>query len=269
MSNGPVSGYRQVLALTVEQLGRRQKGQHVDLARAVKEEALRRGITLPPADVLEWVREAMWDCLLKRLIIFGQDDANPNWPFYRLTEHGRIALQNATPQPYDPDGFLAYFDKTCVGVDKDVRGYVEEALQAYNAGCVRSAAVMLGCASEKLILLLCEAFEAAISDATKKVTFSKDINAKWMIAHKYATIKSRLDLMKTAKKLPQEHADTVASELVAGFEILRRCRNAAGHPEVPGNVDSDTVFLNLRAFTEYARRVQALIQHFGGNPADW
>jgi len=37
---------------------------------------------------------------------------------------------------------------------------------------------MLGCASEKLLLLLCDALEAAISDGTKKVTFTKELEAK-------------------------------------------------------------------------------------------
>jgi hypothetical protein len=101
------------------------------------------------------------------------------------------------------------------------------------------------------------------------VKFAKDINAKWPISHKYPTLGDRLDPIITTKKLPKEHAATVASELAAGFESLRRCRNAAGHPDVPGSVDPDTVFMKLRMFTEYARRVHAMIGHFGASPADW
>jgi hypothetical protein len=53
------------------------------------------------------------------------------------------------------------------------------------------------------------------------------------------------------------------------FEHLRpRCRNSAGHPELDGNADQDTVFLNLRSFTEYARRVANLVEYFQANPAD-
>jgi hypothetical protein len=211
----------------------------------------------------------MWDSLIKRLIVFGRDASNPNWPFYRLTEHGRATIDGKPPQPYDPDGFLKHFDANCLGIDVTVRGYVEEAVHSFNNNCARSAAVMLGCASEKMLLLLCDAFEAAISDGAKKTQFTSDINAKWMILHKYKTLRDRLDRMVDGRKLPREHADTVSSELPAGFELLRRCRNAAGHPDVPGNVDPDTVFLNLRMFTEYARRVQALTTYFGANAADW
>jgi hypothetical protein len=62
----------------------------------------------------------------------------------------------------------------------------------------------------------------------------KDVSVRWAISHKYATLRDRLDLMVAAKKLPHVHAETVASELPSGFELLRRCRNAAGHPDVPG-----------------------------------
>lgn len=277
-------GYREVLALTLEQLSKHPRGQWANLAESTIEAGKRKGLIpnaqgatgtfiggrpLMEAQIRESVREAMWDCLLKRLIVFGMDNANPAWPFYRVTEYGASALKAMTPQPYDPDGFMAYFDATCGGIEPAVRGYVAEAVHAFNSNCTRSAAVMLGCASEKMLLLLCDAFEAAISDPAKKAKFTKDINAKWAISHKYATIRDRLGLMVDAKKLPHDHAETVGSELPAGFELLRRCRNAAGHPDVPGNVDPDTVFLNLRTFTEYTRRVQALTLHFGTAPADW
>jgi hypothetical protein len=164
---------------------------------------------------------------------------------------------------------MNHFDATCANIDPAVRAYVAEGVLAFNSGCTRSAAVMLGCASEKLLLMLCDAFELAISDPGKKATFTKTLKAKWAISHKYATLRDRLDPMVDAKKLPRDHAETVAGELPAGFELLRRCRNAAGHPDVPGNVDPDTVFLNLRTFTEYARRVHELIGYFATAPADW
>jgi hypothetical protein len=279
-------GYREVLALTLQQLGKHPAGQYATLTDEVITAAKGKGL-LPTSHsaggiryvnsgrsgdeerVSELVREAMWECLIKRLIVFGMNGSNSNWPFYRVTEYGASAVKSTTSQPYDPDGFMAHFDATCTGIEPPVRAYVAEAVLAFNSGCTRSSAVMLGCASEKLLLLLCDAFESAISDSAKKAKFTKDLNAKWAISHKYATVRDRLDLMVTAKKLPHEHAETVSSELPAGFELLRRCHNAAGHPDVPGSVDPDTVFMNLRMFTEYARRVHAMIGHFGAAPADW
>lgn len=279
-------GYREVLALTLEQLGAHPQGQYATLTDAVITAAKNKGLlrTAHQAGgiryvnsgrsgdeehISELVREAMWDCLTKRLIVFGMNGSNSNWPFYRVTEYGVGAVKSTTPQPYDPDGFMVHFDATCAGIEPAVRAYVAEAVLAFNSGCMRSAAVMLGCASEKLLLLLCDAFEGAVSDPAKKAKLTKDLNAKWAISHKYATVRDRLDLMVTAKKLPHDHAETVSGELPAGFELLRRCRNAAGHPDVPGSVDPDTVFMNLRMFTEYARRAHSLIGHFSSAAADW
>jgi hypothetical protein len=181
---------------------------------------------------------------------------------------GRQALAFVPPQPYDPDGFLRYFRASVVSIDPVVDEYVIEAVQDFNSGSYRSAAVMLGCASEQLILLLCEAFGRAITDSLKRAQYEHD-TANWMIYAKYRALKERLDLMATAKRLPRDHIETINSELPSGFELLRRCRNSAGHPNVQGDVMGDTIFMNLRAFIEYARRVTELIKYFDTIEADW
>lgn len=279
-------GYREVFALVLEQLATAKDGSYHQLADAVVGAARAKNLidtahsqtgwsvngrsTTPDAErVRELVREAMWECLIKRLLIFGLNDANPEWPFYRLTSQGKELVKAGHPQPYDPDGFVAYFRRNVSGIDPTVDGYFAEAVQAFNSGCNRAAAVMLGCASEKLLLLLCDAFEAAIADPAKLAAFKRDLGRKWAISHKYAILRERLDLMADGKKLPYDHTETVGSELPSGYEMLRRCRNAAGHPDVPGDVEVDTIFLNLRSFVEYAKRVTALITYFGTNPADW
>jgi hypothetical protein len=75
--------------------------------------------------------------------------------------------------------------------------------------------------------------------------------------------------MVDGKKLPAEHAEFIGSELGGVYELVRRYRNASGHPNLPGSVDADTVFLNLRTFIEYARRAGGLIAHFQATGADW
>ena len=284
-------GYREVVALVFEALAKRPRGSHDELANEVLTLAEAKGMIvpsnyqrgvvvmgapagsgLPPQEqsrLRMLVQEAMWDLIVKRVLVIGMNEPNAEWPFYRLSERGFEAVKKGAPQPYDPDGFLKHFHATVGTVDPVVGAYVAEAIQTFNTGCLRASAVMLGGASEKLILLLCDAFEKAISDPAKKAKFVKDSAAKWAITHKYAVLKDRFDRMVAAKKLPHQHAETVGSELPSGFELLRRSRNVGGHPEVPGNVDEDTAFLNLRAFTEYASRVTQLIGHFGTSPADW
>jgi CO dehydrogenase/acetyl-CoA synthase delta subunit len=130
-------GYREVFALTMDSLTKSPRGQYHDVVEDVLRGAEQKGLiassqTSQERDQLyEHVQEAMWDCLLKRLIVFGSDRLNPSWPHYRVTEYGERALKNTAPQPYDPDGFMDHFDTACAGVDSVVRAYVEESVRAF------------------------------------------------------------------------------------------------------------------------------------------
>jgi hypothetical protein len=216
------------------------------------------------------VYQHLWQLLTQGVLVWGMNKSNPNYPFYRLTAYGVSVVATSKPQPYDPDGFLKEFDRQVPGADQVVRDYLEEAVRAFNANCFRSAAVMVGGASEKALLLLHEEFENQITDPTKKNAFQRD-SAGISIHRQYKTLKDRLDKMVSARKFSNRDLnETIGSELPAGFELIRRCRNEAGHPELNGTADQDRVFLNLRTFIEYAKRVHALTDHFKApNPADW
>ncbi|MDA4133643.1 MAG: hypothetical protein OK454_11060, partial [Thaumarchaeota archaeon] len=219
--------------------------------------------------IKDHVQQVMWQLLAQGVLVWGLSGTlNDVYPNYRLTAYGRNVVKEQGPQPYDPDGFITEFDRLVPGADAILRDYLVEAVRAFNASCFKSSAVMLGAASEQALLLLHVAFEAAITDARRKSKFEKDSEGI-TISRKYKALKDRLDLMVAAKKLPFELAEGVGNELPAAFNFIRRCRNDAGHPEIPTQTDPDTVFLNLRVFTEYARRVTKLAEHFKNNPADW
>ena len=172
--------------------------------------------------------------------------------------------QGQGPQPYDPDNFLQEFERENPGADPVIVDYLAEALQAFNHGCQKSAAVMIGAASEKALLLLLEAFEAAITDEGKREKFRKSY--KWTIASRYRALKDNLDRLVEAKVLPREQGEVVSGLLPVTFEIIRRHRNAAGHPEIVATPNPDTNFLTLRGFTEYVRGIYLLIEHLKKNP---
>lgn len=279
--------YQQTRSLLLEHLKAAPQGQYTTAWDSVLYLAWKKGflpgVSAPPSAtsvtsfvvgerreiVAEDVRQLLWSFLVQGIVVFGLDGNNPNWPFYRLTPHGKKVVDGQKPQPYDPDGFLAEFKRAVPSADPVVFEYLDEALRTFNHGCPRAAAVMLGAASEKLVLVLHEAFGTAIADPTKKAKFEKDSAKSWAISNKYAVLRDRLDLMVDGKKLKGEHADTVSGSLGGGFDLIRRTRNTAGHPEAPGDVDLDTLFLHLRIFTEYARRMAALIDHFRANQVDW
>jgi hypothetical protein len=274
--------YQQILALVLDELKRLPRDQYAALNEAVVRSAARKGLIADPGDgrrgpgyrastdrIHEFVHQALWECIVKGVVVPGMDRSNPNWPFYRVTERGQRMIEHGSPQPYDRDGFVEYFRKKVPNSDPIVDGYFTEAVEAFNAGCLRASAVMLGVASEQLVLLLVEAFRASISDGGKKAKFEKELERAWQINIRYRALKERLDLMVDGKRLPAEHAEAIASEVGGVYELIRRYRNASGHPNVPSAIDADTVFLNLRTFIEYARRTIGLIDHFKTNAADW
>lgn len=273
--------YQHVLALVLEALKEHPGGQQASLAQAVVLLASKKGLIDDPGEgkrgpgynrsidqIHDFVHEALWECVVKGVVVPGRDRYNAKWPFYRLTERGRKIVDAGAPQPYDRDGFIDYFRRQVPGADEAVEGYFAEAVDAFNAGCYRASAVMLGVASEQLVLLLIDVMSSAITDGDKKAKFEKAVQS-WQIHTRYRALKDRLDGMVEAKKLPTHHAETVKSELGGVFELLRRYRNASGHPNVPGAVDAETVFLNLRTFVEYARRVLALAEYLRESGADW
>lgn len=77
--------------------------------------------------------------------------------------------------------------------------------------------------------------------------------------------------MVVVKKFKDHHElqETIEYEFPAVSNFIRRCRNDAGHPDIPRQTDPDTVFLSLRVFVEHARKLYALLRYFDNNPADW
>ncbi len=54
-----------------------------------------------------------------------------------------------------------------------------------------------------------------------------------------------------------------------GYELLRRVRNTADHPEAPGEATTEAIFMNLRFFPEYARRMGELLALLANTKVDW
>lgn len=221
--------------------------------------------------VPELIRQLMWKLLVKGLIVFGSDVSNPNFPNYRITGVGEQFLDGKKPQPYDPDNFLSEFKKQIPNCDNVIYDYLEEAVRAFNSGCLKSAAVMLGASSEKAILILFDLFSSKIVNATKKTQFDRALGRGWMISTKFSVLHDRLILMANASKFAgyQDLKDIVIRDMTGFFDLARRLRNVAGHPELIVRISEETLFLNLRVFTEYIKGIYKLIDYFNTNDAEW
>lgn len=209
------------------------------------------------------LNEVIWSLIVQGILVPGLDDANQGWPFLRLTEYGTRCLEEDRILPHDPDGYLREFQKAIPGADSTVVEYLTESLQCYIHGLSRSAAVMLGGASERAVLLLIESCAASISDRAKKERFESEIEKAPSIFRKYEVFDKRFSSIKPM--LPKQVAENADSLLRGIFDLIRVSRNDGGHPASGGLVDRDTVYSHLRLFIPYCQRIDALVAWFSTN----
>jgi hypothetical protein len=209
------------------------------------------------------IREIIWSLIIQGILIPGLDDSNPNWPFLSVTEYGRKCVGKDRILPHDPDGFLRDFHREVSHADPTVVEYLTESLQCYIHGLNRSAAVMLGGASEQTILLMIESYGSSISDANAKQKFESAFEKAQSIFKKYELFERHFGGVK--QRMPRELTDNVDSLLRGVFDMIRSSRNDAGHPAIGSSVNRDAVYSHLRLFTPYCKRVHSLTAWFAAN----
>lgn len=179
------------------------------------------------------------------------------FPLFHVTEYGEKVLENTEYQPYDPDGYLQKIKTEISTIDTVIIRYLEECLSCFRRNLLLSSAVMLGCASEKAVLLLIEIFGGTLHGADKKA-FEKEINT-FIIIRKYSALWSRLEPI--AKSLPNNLGNNLESIIHNTFDIIRTTRNDAGHPS-DNVIEKETVHANLLLFPIFCKRIYKLIDHF-------
>jgi hypothetical protein len=212
----------------------------------------------------EEIQQMFHDLYLERIIITGSGsrsgsgNAAMGWPFYRVTEYGRKVLSTPEYVPHDPEGYLALLKQQIPTLDSIIIRYLEEALGCFRQNFLLAAAVMTGCAAEKALLQLIEAFGDAISDANERAKYEKETQ-HWMVTRKYEALWKRLEPMSAS--LPNELGADLHTILDRVRDLIKTARDEAGHPtgKVP---DRETVRANLILFPSYCRRIYGLVSHF-------
>jgi hypothetical protein len=209
------------------------------------------------------VMEVVWSLIIQGILIPGLNDSNQGWPFLRLTEYGRRCVEEDRILPHDPDGFLRDFHREVGHADPTIVEYLTESLQCYIHGLYRSAAVMLGGASEQAVLLLIESYTESVADSNAKRAFQVSTGKTQSIYRKYELFEQRFSGLK--QQMPRELTDNVDSQLRGVFDLIRASRNDAGHPAMVTPVNRDAVYSHLRLFTPYCKKINGLIAWFTAN----
>ncbi len=82
-------------------------------------------------------------------------------PMFVVTEHGRRLLRAEESSPHDSTRYMRALKRRVAVPDTIALSYIEEGIAAWRAGLHRSSVVMVGCACERLIILLAESVAAA------------------------------------------------------------------------------------------------------------
>jgi hypothetical protein len=112
---------------------------------------------------IDWVigLEFLWDLARHGLIAittgpFGEY-ASAAKPYAVLTERGRRVLCEERASIYDSTRYVDQLRKSAPNPDAIVLSYVREAIGAWEAALYKSSVVMLGCACERLVILIADA----------------------------------------------------------------------------------------------------------------
>lgn len=185
-----------------------------------------------------------------------------------LTDYGKKMSLTMAPIPHDPDGYLLQLTSEINNIDSVVYRYVQESIHAYNINLILSAMTSIGCAAEKLLLLLIDAFIKYISSESERKAFiakTKNRFVKNQFEELRKSLNGHFGSIKSCNKELIDGFDIVVSGL---FELLRQNRNSTGHP-TGKEISRAQVFACLQVFIMYCKQVYALIDFFNSHtPSD-
>lgn len=260
--------YEQLRSLVLEALHKKHADQFAGLRETVAEIARKRGLMgneqshsiisssgLSGTDFAR-LQSIMWDLIIEGIVRPGLNEGvNNNLPFFHVTEWGKKAIQDGGIAPYDPDGYLTRLKRDIPNLDPVIESYLNESLHTFRIGCLLSSTVSLGCASEKALLVLIEAYATSLPDPSQK-KFRSNTDGR-MIKRQFDEFRKMLDSELRAR-LPHNLQDGLDVELNAIFDIIRNQRNDAGHPTGKA-IERERAYANLVVVPVYFKKVYALI----------
>ncbi len=172
-----------------------------------------------------------------------------DFPWARLTDHGREIVAEADRDPANRDGYLTLVGKHLS--KKTVAWfYIGEGLTTYEHGCYTATAVLVGAAYESLVLSLrdvvADRVEAKGGDA-------KDLRAPWQAKRIVDALSKRLDAALDA--MPGPLRELYQTRWRSSVHFARMTRNEAGHPRAVDPIKRTDAREMLVGFPNFAELV--------------
>jgi hypothetical protein len=200
--------------------------------------------------------EIFWDLFRQGIITLGLNDANRNFPHFRVSQLGRqIAKSQSVYFFHDVSSYEQAIRSEVPNINEVTLLYLKEAMQAFRTGCILSCTVMLGVATEHTFLLLLEVIEKnpSYTKTYKTVFEQKSILPK---INKFKNI-----LEQHFKELPNDIKEDFDTHFAGILSIIRTFRNQSGHPtgEI---IDREQAFVLLQLFIPYSKKLYQLMNYF-------
>jgi len=200
--------------------------------------------------------EVFWGIFREGIITLGSDDANREFPFLRVSRTGRAIAEGGQAYFFhDVSTYTQVIQQSVPDLDGVTLLYLQEAMQAFRAGCLLSATVMLGVAAEHTFLLM---LEAAESREPWKTRF-QNVSSQRTILQKINKFKNVLDQhLPDVSSAIKEDLDTHFAGILA---VVRNFRNESGHP-TGKLVSREQAYVLLHLFVSYCKKMHQLRDHF-------
>src|SRR3990170_3487341 len=204
-------------------LNRHQETQVTTLLDALRQQLPRFDRTEETAAL-----EVLHELVTANVIMPGVDRGHLGWPWLRVTEYGRQVIRQGKPLPFDPDQYLAAAQPHLADMPPLALEVLREAVATYHRGYVRSSAMLLGTASELVMMQLIDAFVAGRPEKERErlnaVMADKSIYARYRI------FREEFDRGHDGLKIPDALSKDIEAIVDLVFNAVRLTRNEAGHP---------------------------------------
>ncbi len=165
--------------------------------------------------------------------------------------------------PFEIERFPELLKERIPTIDPVIIRFIEEAIVTVKAGSNLGCAFLLGGASERAILLLVDTYAKAIPDERMRASFTSRTSNKF-IAKVFEEFKGS---WKSSLNKPKGYGWTNDIEIKVEqlFQFCRICRNEAGHPHLPPNLDKGVLLANMGQFVKYVEDMYELIGYYSTN----
>lgn len=184
-----------------------------------------------------------------------------------VTERGKKLLGRGEQSPHDPPKYLDAVRRRVEKPDEIAMTYLDEAVGAWFAGLYRASAVMLGCACERLVLMLAEEIACANVPPWSAKIEKKLKTARIGVSEVFDEVRQCLTQLADEKKLSGALGDAIDRKLSPIFEHARGLRNKSGHP-TGADVTSEEAEASLLFFPGFYALVADLCKYLraGNSP---